>query len=117
MGCPVYVTVADLVIKDVDEGGSVSLEKKSTLWERYVDDTITAIINNMIEELHKRLNSKEPLIKLTVEIQADGQIPSLNVPVLFNDDGSLDITFYRKPTHTGIYTNSNSDSLEHVWKL
>ena len=52
----------------------------------------------------------EPSIKFTVETEAGGQIPFLDVLVIRNDDGSIDTTVYRKSIHTGRYLNFHSDS-------
>ena len=110
MGSPVSVIVADLVMECVEERALRSFRKKPRFWKRYVDDTLTVVQKDVLEDFHRHLNSVEPSVKFTVETEADEQIPFLDVLVIRNDDGSIDTTVYRKPTHTGRYLNFYSDS-------
>ena len=76
---------------------------------RYVDDTFV-----IQKEIHKQdflqhINSFDPTIQFTVENnKEDGAIPFLDTIVKSEDDGTLSITVYRKPTHTNQYLQWHS---------
>ena len=47
-------------------------------WFRYVDDTITALPEDEIDEFHKHINEQNSHIQFTKEIEEDGAIPFLD---------------------------------------
>ena len=61
-----------------------------------------------MEELLTHLNSVRPSIRFTVEVEKDGRLPFLDTLLQRRDDGSLDVTVYRKPTHTDRYLDFHS---------
>ena len=73
MGSPVSVTVAILVM---EERALESFHTPILFWKRYVDDTCTAILPELLQEFHQHLNSIEPSIQFTCEVEEDGQPPS-----------------------------------------
>ena len=75
-----------------------------------MDNTLTAVHKDSLENFHRHFNSVEASIKSTVETETDRQIPFLYALVLCNNDGSIGTTIYRKPTNTGRYLNFHSDS-------
>ena len=60
----------------------------------YVDDTITAVHQNKIDEFHEHTN-----IQFTKEVEENGKIPFLDCLVT-RENNTLRTTVYRKPTHT-----------------
>ena len=48
-------------------------------------------------------------MKFTTEPEMEGKLPFLDSCITLNDDGSLDLTVYRKPTHTDQYVNIDSN--------
>ena len=52
--------------------------KHSLLWLRYVDDTITAVHENKIDEFHEHLNKQNTSIQFTKDIEENGKIPFLD---------------------------------------
>ena len=77
------------------------------LWKRYVDDTFSILRKGSTEELLHHHNGVRPTIKSTVE-QKDGALPFLNTLLRRREDGSLDVSIYRKPTHTDWYLHFDS---------
>ena len=53
------------------------------------------------------------LSQLTLKVEKDGMLPFLDT-LLRKEVGSLDITFYRKPTHTDHYLDFQSHHRLHV---
>ena len=103
MGSPVSVTVANLVMEDVEERALASCPIQPPFWKRYVDDTPTALPRDNIKQFHQHVNSIEASIQFTVEEESDGSIPFLDTKIIRHDDGSLSTTVFHKQTHTDRY--------------
>ena len=108
MGSPVSVTIANLVMEDAKERALATVETPPRFWKRYVDDTSTALPSQRINEFLDHLNSMEPSIQLTVEVESNGRLPFLDVLLEREEDGSISTTVYRKPTHTDRYLDFSS---------
>lgn len=108
MGSPVSVTVANLVMEDVEQRALTSSDYQPPFWKRYVDDTITALPQDQIQGFHDHLNSIEPTIQFTIETEVDGTLPFLDTRVTRHTDGSLSTTVFRKKTHTDRYLDFDS---------
>ena len=99
MGSPVCVVVAEIVTQNIEEHALATYSETLPLWLRYVDDTITAVHKNKIDEFHKHFNKQNTCIRFTKEIEENGKIPFLNCLVT-RENNTLQTTVYRKPTHT-----------------
>ena len=53
-------------------------------WKRYVDETIS-YIKESIEHVLSKLNAYHDNIEFTYEIENDGKLPFLDVPVISKD--------------------------------
>ena len=69
-----------------------------------------------MEGLLNHLNSVRPSIQFTFELEKDGSLPFLNTLLRRKKDGTLNITVYRKTTHTDLYLNFKSHHPIHVRK-
>ena len=70
-------------------------------WCRFVDDTFVIYKEFNKQDFLQHISSVVPAIRFTVgDNKGDGSIPFLDTIVKPEDDGSLTITVYRKPTHT-----------------
>ena len=78
-------------------------------WLRYVDDTFVKIHEYFVNEFTEHLNSIDENIKFTTELETEGKLPFMDSSITLNDDGSLDLTVYRQPTHAEQYLNFDSN--------
>ena len=103
MGSPVSPIVANLFMEWFEETALQSFPFDITLWKRYVDDTIVALCQSLIEDLTRHINSIDDSIKFTREEEADHTLPMLDTLTTRNNEGRLSFSVYRKPTHTDQY--------------
>ena len=76
---------------------------KPTKWRRYVDDVISVVTRNMVDDLLAHLNSRHKNIQFTVEVEEDRRLPVLDIVLHRLPDGRMNTTVFRKPTHTERY--------------
>ena len=92
-----------------------SIKKDVAHWKRYVDDTHAYINPSKIEFLFEKLNSYQPNIQFTHEIEENQKITFLDVLITPTRDKKLETTVFRKKTNTDLYINWNSHVPIH-WK-
>ena len=114
MGSPVSAVVANLYMEFFEELALETAPTRPRLWKRYVDDTFCILRKGSTEELLHHLNGVRPTIKFTVEQEEDGTLPFLDTLLRRREDGSLDVSIYRKPTHTDQYLHFESHHPTHV---
>ena len=103
MGSPVSAVIANMVMEDVEQRALATSPVKPFFWKRYVDDVISAVSGNEAERLLSHLNSVEPSIQFTLEREKDRHLPFLDLNVYRGEQGNLETSIYRKPTHTDKY--------------
>ena len=108
MGSPVSVTVANLVMEDVEQRALSSFPDPPPFWKKYVDDTCTALHPEKVQAFHNHLNSIEPSIQFTLEVEENGVLPFLDTEIKHHPDGSSSTKVYRKRTHTDKYLDFQS---------
>ena len=114
MGSPVSAVVANLYMEFFEKLALETAPTRPRLWKRYVDDTFCILRKGSTEEVLHHLNGVRPTIKFTVEQEEDGKLPFLNTLLRRRRDGSLDVSVYRKPTHTDRYLHFESHHPTHV---
>ena len=100
--------LANLVMKNVEQRALASASVNPSLWQRFVDDVISAVSENEIDVLLQHLNSIEPSIQFTVERETDRKLALLDTCVHRTIEGKLETNVYRKPTHSEKYLSFNS---------
>ena len=101
MGSPVSLIVANLYMEYLEQNALSTAPHPPRFWCRYVDDTFVIHKEVNKQGFLQHINSVDPAIKFTVEDnKEDGSIPFLDTIVKPEENGSLSITVYRKPTHT-----------------
>ena len=107
MGSLVSAVVDNLYMEFFEELAPDTALTTPRVWKRYVDDTFCIHGKGSIKELLHHLNGVRPTIKFTLEQEEDGKIPFLDT-LLRKEDGSLDVSIYRKLTHTDRYLRFKS---------
>ena len=79
-----------------------------------MDNTCCTVKKGTAEVLLEHLNRIRPSIQFTLELEKDGSLPFLDTHLRRKVDGTLDVTVYRKPTHTDRYLNFRSHHPIHV---
>lgn len=78
------------------------------VWYRYVDDVIAIIRIRQLQSVLRLINEQYETIKFTVEEESNNCLPFLDLLISKTDDGDLEFSIYRKPTHTDRYITSDS---------
>ena len=91
------------------ETAIATFQYEITIWRRYVDDTIVALCDSLIDELTVHINSIDPAIQFTREEENDRSLPMLDILTTWDNKGKLSFTVYRKPTHTDQYLQFSSN--------
>ncbi|XP_062518280.1 uncharacterized protein LOC134193468 [Corticium candelabrum] len=116
MGSPVSPIVANLFMEYFEHLALTSAPYVPRLWKRYVDDIFCIMKKSQVNSFLQHLNSIRPSIKFSMELETNGCLPFLDTLLSRKDDGYLNITVYRKSTHTDRYLNFNSHHPHHVKK-
>ena len=109
MGSPISPIIANLFMEDLETRALSTTPHPPSLWKRYVDDTLTIINRDHKDTFLDHLNSMDPNIKFTSEdSKEDGSISFLDILIIPEENGKLNTTVYRKPTHTDMYLHWDS---------
>ena len=97
-------------MEDLETKAIQSAQNAPSFWRRFVDDTLTIIKSSQIDSFLQHLNSIDQNIQFTKEdSRLDGSMPFLDILITPKEDGSLKTTVYRKPTHTDLYLQWDSN--------
>ena len=114
MGLPVSPIIANLYMESFDQKALRSASVSPKVWYRYVDDTYVVINKEKVQEFTDHINRQNLYIKFTNDPEKDGKRSLLDTLAKRQSDWSLQVTVYRKPTHTEQYIAFDSHHpLEH----
>ena len=108
MGSPVSPVIANIYMEHFE---SLAIPTSSTLitwWFRYVDDVYSVTSKDQVNILQEHLNSIDPHIKFTIELQGIDGLPFLDA-LTKPTPSSIESKVYRKPTHIYRYLDYNSN--------
>ena len=104
-GLPLGPSLANILMCTLEQRylNECRSELKPVLYHRYVDDTFCLFRSrSAIEKFLDPINSYNPNIKFTVELEMDNALPFLDVSVT-HDQNSFSTSLYRKKAFTGFY--------------
>ena len=108
MGSLVSPIVANLYMEHFEQLALSTAPVAPRVWKRYVDDTFTICPKDAVEGFTDHLNNISTHIKFTRELEKDSSIAFLDSLVKRNENGTISVSVYRKPTHTNQYLNFDS---------
>ena len=108
MGPTVSVTVASLVMEEIEEQALSTFDPPPRFWKRYVDDALTALPVEQIWNFHDHLNNINSNMQFKLETESDNILPYLDILLHHCDDGGTSTSVYRKLTHTNKYLDFSS---------
>ena len=109
MGSPISPIVANLYMEDLETKAIQSAPHTPAFWKRFVDDTFVIIKSSHKQEFLDHINSIDSNIQFTSEeSREDGSMPFLDMLIIPQEDGTFYTTIYRKPTHTDMYVQWDS---------
>ena len=114
MGSPLSPVVANLYMEDLETRAISTARHPPSFYRIYVDDSAMIIKSRYVDAFLEHLNTQDEHIKFTIEREEDGKLPILDSLLTRTDDGTINISVYRKPTHTEQYLSYKScHPLEH----
>ena len=109
MGSPISPIVANLFMENFEMRALQSSPNPPLLWKRFVDDTFVILKKAHKEEFLTHINSLDSNIQFTSEEPGpEGSLPFLDILITPDEEGRLETTVYRKPTHTDQYLQWDS---------
>ena len=109
MGSPISLIVANLYMENFETRAISTSPHPPLIWKRFVDDTCVIIKEAHKQEFLEHINSIDPHIQFTSEdSKTDGSMPFVDMLITPTEDGRLNTTVYRKPTHTDMYLRWDS---------
>ena len=102
-GSPVSATIANLVMEYIEESAIATATHPPRWWYRYVDDSHACPKKDYLQEFHDHLNSVNPNIQFTKELEKDNGLSFLDTTTT-----RVQVSVYRTPTHTDKYLDYNS---------
>ena len=110
MGSPIRPIVANIFMEAFENKAIATALHPPRIWKRYVDDTFVLQHQAHKEEFLQHIDTVDPSIQFTIEeAKEDGSIPVLDTIIRPEADGTFTIGVYRKPTHTDLYLQWDSN--------
>lgn len=96
---------SDIVMSKLQNTCINKLSFKVPFFCRYVDDIITAVPENKVDEILAIFNSFHHKLQFTIEIENDQKLPFLDTLVIRKDDNTIITDWYQKPTFSERFLN------------
>ena len=108
MGSPISPILADIVMADLEESCIKKLKYKPLFFVRYVDDILTCIPKDQIDNTLKVFNNYHERLQFTYEIENNNKINFLELTLIKNNN-TLMHNWYRKNTSSDRFLNYKSN--------
>ena len=110
MGSPISPIVSNLYMEQFEQRALASYTGiTSSRWYRYVDDACVIVRTNQLDNFYAHSNDIHHSIKLTQEGLVDNKLPFLDCIITVEQDRSLSVSVFRKPSHTDQYLQFGSN--------
>ncbi len=97
MGSSLAPILVERVIEDIVDRAINDMNLSTDFWKTYVDDHLTSIPKEVAEDLKAQLNSYNPNVQFTMEVQKDDNSIEFLDTTVFNEGESLKTKWYHKP--------------------
>ena len=109
IGSPISPIVANLYMENFETRALQSSPNPPLWWKRFVDDTFVILKKGHREEFLTHLISVDKNIQFTSEEPGpEGALPFLDMLIRPDNEGRLNTSVYRKPTHMDQYLHWDS---------
>lgn len=108
MGATISPIASQYVMDDLLDTCIPKLSFQLPFLKKYVDDIITAVPNNKVDEILTVFNSYNPNIQFTIETETDNSVPFLDTKLIRTESNLIKVDWYTKPTYSGRYINFHS---------
>ncbi len=112
MGSPVSAVIAEIVMQEIESIAISTSPVPVRWWRRYVDDSNSCLRRNDIEQFHAYLNTINKNIQFTIEVPSTSErgetISFLDTRITILANRTLEVSVYRKATHTNKYLSYHS---------
>ena len=112
MDSPIFAILANLFMEHIEERALTTAPHPPKWWYQFVNNSHACIYKQFIEEFPSHLNSIDPHIHFSYDVEQEDTSSFLDTNTTRQTDGSITITAYRKPTNTDKYLDF--DSYDHV---
>lgn len=107
MGLPISSIIAQIVLECLEETVIPKFKFHIPFYFRYVDDCITAIPREKVNEMQCELNNFHPQIQFTCEVEQNQQLNFLEL-TLHRIKNCIETSWYTKDTWSGRYLHFES---------
>jgi hypothetical protein len=108
IGLPLSPPASDFVMEKLLDETRKRLIVEIPFIKKYVDDTIMCIPIVLEEYVLATLNSINPKLQFTLELERGKKIPFLDIEIIHEDNGSIKTQWYKKPIAIGRLLNYES---------
>ena len=108
MGGPASLIAAEIYMISIETTAVTTADTSPRIWEHYVDDVFSILCRCNLEQFFQCINSLHPKTKFTMEKEENSTIPFLDTLIQRNQNGTISVKAYRKPTHTNQYLSFTS---------
>ena len=84
MWSPLGPVLSGIFMVELENSLVPKLNESMTLWQRFIDNTITFVKNNSIAYVLDQLNSFHEQIQFTYEVEHNNKLPFLDVLLIKN---------------------------------
>ena len=104
MGSPLGPVLSGIFMVELENSLVPTLNESMTLWQRFVDDTISFVKNDNIAYILDQLNSFHEQIQFTYQVEHNKKLPFVDV-LLIKNANKINRTVNRKLANTDVYLN------------